>query len=119
MNDFKTIAKILSAVLIAEDTGNFDCKMVSPEVLGESKQKIDILASQLQYDGYVSGLCIIDGIDNQEYPVVSWGHSKPMLTIKGREFIEENKPLNKAIKELKDMAISVAGQAITNQLMKM
>lgn len=37
MNDFKTIAKILSAVLIAEDTGKFDCKMVSPEVLGESK----------------------------------------------------------------------------------
>lgn len=118
MNDVKIIVKILSAILISEEKGNFDSSLVSPEVLGTTQQKIDIIGTQLQKSGYIEGLQILE-VDGMPYPHVYWSCSAPMLTIEGRMFIEQNEPLKKAINELKEITINCATQALANTIMKL
>lgn len=107
-DDFKTMAKILYSVKVCERQGYMDKSQFAEEVLGVDNQTRDSLIISLQRDGYVDGFNIIDDIDNMKYPVVMIDHSLPRITVKGLEYIEESKPLKKAIKALRDMAIEVA-----------
>lgn len=116
MNDFKVMARILSAVKQCEKSRSIDLALFDPKVLGTDEQTRDSLVIKMQKDGYVEGFFIEDGIDNLPYPVVLYNASTPSITLKGMTYIEENKPLNKAIKELKKAALSVAVNKISNGL---
>ena len=42
--------------------------------------------------------------------------SKPRITIKGMEFIEESKPLKKAIRNITDISLNVATGKLSNAI---
>lgn len=117
MNDFKIMARILSAVKQCEKSRSMDLALFDPKVLGTDEATRDSLVIKLQKDGYVEGFFIEDSIDNMPYPAVLYNASNPSITIKGMTFIEENKPLKKAIGELKKAALSAAVNKITNGIM--
>ena len=93
--------------------------LVDEKVLKTTDVNRDILAVKLQKAGYIEGLVIIDDVDNQKFPHVAWGKSKPAVTLEGLTWVQENEPLRKAIKELKDDGISVATQVVSNYIQKM
>ena len=116
MNDFKVMAGILSAIRQCEYERRMDLSLFDARALKTDESTRDSLIVKLQEDGYVEGFCIIDDIDNQEYPVVLLNKSIPKITIKGMTFIEGNKPLKEAIRTMKDVAIAVATAKLTNGL---
>lgn len=114
MNDFKAMARILSAVKQCESERRMDFSLFQSEVLKTDETTRDSLIVKLQKDGYIEGFMIIDDIDNQAYPFIAWTHSNPKITIKGMTFIEENKTLKKAMKEIRDTEIDIAKGKIIN-----
>ena len=117
MSDFKLMAKILSAVKSCEQERQMDVSLFQPEVLGASEGERDSMIVKLQEDGYVDGFYIVDEVDNLAYPAVMLKHSRPRITIKGMEYIEQNAPLNKAIKALKETATKTAIGKLTGAIL--
>lgn len=108
VNDFKAMARILASIRASEDMPAFDPNLVDPSVLRCDEKTRDLLAIKLQRSGYIEGLFIVDDIDNQPRPVVLWSASKPSITIKGMEFMQESKPLRKALEEIRKESLQVA-----------
>lgn len=114
MNDFKVMAKILTAVKVCEHERKMNPVLFDIKVLKTDEATRDSIVVKLQEDGYVDGFLIVDDIDNQAYPAVMYNTSNPKITIKGLTFIEENKPLKKAIEELKNIVLSAASDTLSN-----
>lgn len=62
---------------------------------------------------------IIDSIDVQRAPFIYWPGSKPSVTLKGLEYMEECKPLKSAFKALRDTGTQIAAQVIANEIEKL
>lgn len=101
MEDFKAIAKILSAIRACERNRSVNQYSFAPECLGMDEGLRDMLIVKLQKAGYIEGFNIIEGIDGQQYPIVNIEKSVPMITLSGLTFMAENDPLQKAIREMK------------------
>ncbi len=67
MDDFKVLARLLAAIRAAESLPRFDVALVDPAVLQTTAVKRDRLAIRLQKEGYVEGLCAVDGLDSGNY----------------------------------------------------
>lgn len=74
------------------------------------------MAFKLQMSGYIDGLFTIDGIDNATAPLIRWDLSTPEVTLAGLAFMEDSEPLKRAYRELRDVAVSVASQAVANTI---
>lgn len=109
MEDFKIMAKLLAAIHGSEDKPQFRETFVDASALGTTERKRDLLACKLQSDGYIDGLMTADDIDNAPKSKVLWNYSQPIVTIKGLEYIQNSKPLQKAFREIasagKELAI--------------
>lgn len=114
MDDFKTIARLLAAVKAGQDLPVFNCALVDEKTLRTTAAARDRLAVLLRDEGLISGLFVIDDVDNQAVPVVLWPQSHPRLTLKGMEYLRDNHAVRKALQELKDAGIAMASQAIAN-----
>lgn len=112
MDDFKIIAQLLAAVRIGEGQKVFNCALVDEKVIKAPAAKRDSLAIKLQKEGLIAGLFVLDDIDNQPYPAVMWEYSHPEITLAGLEYIQTNSALKSALRELKDIGVTVAAQAI-------
>ena len=112
-DDFKVMARLLSAIRANEEKPVFNPLIVDEKVLGTTAEHRDSLAIKLQKAGYIEGIFILDGIDNMPRPVVLWGNSHPSITIAGLEFIQTSEPLRKAGKAIIDAGIAVASQTIS------
>ena len=112
MDDFKVMARLLAAIRASEESPVFDVALIDEKVLKTTAVNRDLLAVKLQKAGYIEGLVIID-----DY--VAWEKSKPAVTLEGLTWMQENKPLRKAINELKDDGISVAAKAVSNYIQKL
>lgn len=119
MDDFKIIARLLGAIRAGEENGIFDVNLVDEKVLKTTAKKRDSLAIKLQKKKYIDGLFIIDDIDNMSEPCVLWSSSKPTVTLDGLEYIATNAPLQKAMREIKDVGISLAAQVVSNSISEM
>ena len=117
MDDFKVIARLLSAIHAGEENPPFNLALIDEKVLQTTAAKRDRLAIKLQKEGYVEGLFVIDDIDNQPVPVVMWNASKPEITLKGLEYIASNSSLQKALKEIAKATISSALAMVSNAAM--
>lgn len=117
MNDFKLMARILSAIKVCEHERCMNVALFDTKVLKTDEATRDSLIAKLQEDGYVKGFDIIDDIDNQQYPYVMLNSSAPKITIKGMEYIEESKPLNKAFKAVTGVALNMAANNISNMML--
>ena len=116
MNDFKVIARLLTAIRKSEESPVFNTALVSEQALQTTAVNRDILARKLYKDGYIDGLYIIDGVDNVSCPVILWDNSKPEVTLKGLEYMEESSPLRKALKEIEAVGSAVAAAVVTSAI---
>lgn len=116
MEEFKVIARILAAIRAGEGQPRFNASLVDSAVVKTDDATRDNLALKLQKEGYIDGLCIIDGIDNAERPVIAWSASKPEVTIKGLEYIDNSDSLKRAFTEIKSAGVAAAAQAVSNTI---
>ena len=95
MEEFKLMARLLAAIRVSEDKEVFDLNLVSEQVLNTTARPRDKMAMKLQNAGYITGIVKLDGIDNLEEDIIMWNESKPEVTIKGLEYIQNSEPLRK------------------------
>lgn len=116
MEEFKIIARLLAAIKAGEKQNEFDINLIDSKVLKTDDSTRDMLAIKLQKEGYIEGLFIVDDIDNMPRPVIMWNASRPQITLKGYEYIDNSSSLKKAFKELKNIGVSTAAQIVSNTI---
>lgn len=104
MDDFRTIYKILRILQNSMDLEEFDRNSISAEALGLSVPKWSRLMAMLVKEGYITGGETWNAMDCG-YPRVAL--SRPELTLKGLEYLEENSLMKKAA----DLAKGIVGTA--------
>lgn len=92
MNNFKIIYRILKNIEQSMDFEEFDEFCISPEYLGISEQRWKVLINELVTAEYVKGITItpLIGVPSGRIKIV-----KPVLTLKGMEYLEENSMMKK------------------------
>ncbi len=93
MEEFKIIYKILRILRKAMDTDEFDHDLICPETLGLSQQKWNRIMRMLVLNEYISGAETWESFDCP-YPKVRL--TRPEITLKGLEYLEENSLMKKA-----------------------
>ena len=100
MEQFKQIYRILSILHKAMDLEEWDSKLLSPEALGISLPMWSRLMAMLLKEGYITGGEVWESFD-VSYPKVKL--SRPEITLKGLEYLEENSLMKKAGEMLKEV----------------
>lgn len=93
MEDFRIIYKILRILQKTMDLEEFDSEELSAEALGLTVPKWSRLMAMLLKEGYISGGQTWNTMDCG-YPKVAL--TRPELTMKGLEYLEENGLMKKA-----------------------
>mgnify|MGYP004479840261 FL=1 len=93
MDDFRTIYKILRILQKSMDLEEFNKNSISAETLGLSIPKWNRIMAMLLNEGYISGGETWNAMDCG-YPKVAL--TRPELTLKGLEYLEENSLMRKA-----------------------
>ena len=93
MDDFRTIYKILRILQKSMDLEEFKKNSISAETLGLSIPKWNRIMAMLLNEGYISGGETWNAMDCG-YPKVAL--TRPELTLKGLEYLEENSLMRKA-----------------------
>ena len=104
MDDFRIIYKILRILQKSMDLEEFDKSRISAEILGLSIPKWNRIMAMLLNEGYISGGETWNAMDCG-YPKVAL--TRPELTLKGLEYLEENSLMRKAA----DLAKGIVGTA--------
>lgn len=104
MDDFRTIYKILRILQKSMDLEEFKKNSISAETLGLSIPKWNRIMAMLLNEGYISGGETWNAMDCG-YPKVAL--TRPELTLKGLEYLEENSLMRKAA----DLAKGIVGAA--------
>lgn len=104
MDDFRIIYKILRILQNSMDLEEFDRNSISAKALGLSVPKWSRLMAMLVKEGYITGGETWNAMDCG-YPRVAL--SRPELTLKGLEYLEENSLMKKAA----DLAKGIVGTA--------
>lgn len=104
MDDFRIIYKILRILQNSMDLEEFDRNSISAGALGLSVPKWSRLMAMLVKEGYITGGETWNAMDCG-YPRVAL--SRPELTLKGLEYLEENSLMKKAA----DLAKGIVGTA--------
>lgn len=93
MDDFRVIYRILRILQNSMDCEEFDIKHLSADQLGLSLPKWSRIMAMLLKEGYISGGETWNAMDCG-YPRVAL--TRPELTLKGLEYLEENSMMKKA-----------------------
>ena len=93
MEDFRIIYRILRILQKSMDLEEFDQNSISAEALGLSVPKWIRLMAMLLKEGYISGGETWNAMECG-YPRVAL--TRPELTLKGLEYLEENSLMRKA-----------------------
>ena len=104
MDDFRIIYKILRILQRSMDLEEFDKSNISAEALDLSVPKWSRIMAMLLNEGYISGGETWNAVDCG-YPRVAL--TRPELTLKGLEYLEENSLMRKAA----DLAKGIVGTA--------
>ena len=99
-NNFTIIYKILKALEQSMDYEEFDSDLISPEVLGVTKERRDKLLVEMQNEGYISGLCVKQYLRGNTIVKIQ----RPEITIKVLEYLSENSMMKKAANLIKGIA---------------
>lgn len=94
----KTIYKILSSFERQIDNPWFDMDEISPDVLGISKLRRDRYLQMLIDAGYIAGIRAKE-LSNQTFNIIV---TAPHITLKGLEFLAENRLMRRAYNFVKD-----------------
>lgn len=102
MDNFKIIYKILRLLEESMDYDEFDTGLLSPELLGVSENRMNAILIMLQDEGYISGIIYRKGLNGVKL-------NKPVITLKGLEYLEENSTMKKVAGLLKGIKEAVPG----------
>ena len=102
MDNFVVIYRILKALEASMDFEEFDEQLISPERIGITKERRDKLLIQMQKEGYISGISVVQYV-NLASPSVDIPNSIS-ITIKGLEYLAENSLMKKAANLAKGVA---------------
>lgn len=107
MDNFTVIYKILKALEKAMDYDEFDIAMISCERLNISCQRWEKILIMLAKDGYIEGVvfdqCAGDYSPKLEKPI------RPVITLKGLEYLSENTLMKKAANIVRGLKETVPG----------
>ena len=117
MKDFQTMVRLLAAIRAGEGKP-FNTALVDERVLKTYDAERDALACKLQREGYIDGLYIIETLDEGPDTVL-WEQSRPEVTIKGLELMQNSEPLRKAAEELKNAAVQTAAAMVAGKIAQM
>lgn len=102
MDNFKIIYKILRLLEEAMDYEEFDVSLLNPELLGVSENRMNAILIMLQDEGYITGIIYRKGLNGVKL-------NKPVITLKGLEYLEENSTMKKVAGLLKGIKEAVPG----------
>ena len=94
MEEFKVIYRILRILQKAMDVDEFDQGMISPTALGLSQQKWSRIMRMLLLNDYITGADTWESFDCYPYPKVKL--TRPEISLKGLEYLEDNSLMKKA-----------------------
>lgn len=100
MDNFRVIYRILKALEKAMDFDEFDMDLISYGTLGISENRWLKIMAMLKNEGYIEGLSIKRGLGD-EYLVSG---SRPEITLRGLEYLNENSLMRKAAAFAKGVA---------------
>lgn len=95
MEYFSIIYRILKIIESSMDAEEFDAKAISPEALHISETRWHIIMGELIQNGYIRGASFVP-LPGHEVTQVRI--TRPILTIKGAEYLHENTMMQKAYK---------------------
>lgn len=84
------------------DYDEFDLSLLNPELLGVSENRMNAILITLQDEGYISGIIYRKGLNGVKL-------NKPVITLKGLEYLEENSMMKKVAGLLKGIKETVPG----------
>lgn len=94
MGNFKVIYNILKTIEKSMDFEEFDKESISHQRLNISYERQRILINQLVKDGFIDGILLVSSFNTETTKDVKI--VKPVLTLKGMEYLEENSMMKKA-----------------------
>ena len=97
--DFTVIYKILRTLQKWRGRESFEVELISAKAMKMEYEDWEQLMIELQEDGYIKGLVYSQGLTDM-FPHISEPIC-PEITIKGLEYLEENKFMRKAANMLK------------------
>lgn len=106
MDDFRLIYKILRILQRSMDCEEFDNELLSAESLDLSVPKWSRIMTMLLHEGYISGGQTWNAMDCS-YPKVKL--TRPEITLKGLEYLEENTLMKKAANLAKGIKDTIQG----------
>ena len=105
MDNVSIIYRILKTLEVSMDTEEFDRRSISAETMHISEQRLLSLLRMLAEAGLIEGVHIdVDAAGNF---MVS--ESRPRLTLKGLEYLNENSLMQRAMKMAKGIKDSIPG----------
>ena len=107
MDNFKIIYRILKYLEQHLGEENLDLDKISHEHLGISFLRWECLLRMMQEEGYIKGLVYEQTMSDSSPHVVT--PIRPKITIKGLEYLEENKFMKKAENALKAIREIIPG----------
>lgn len=93
MEQFRIIYRILKVLQQAMDAEAPDCETISAKTLGISMPMWINIMCMLVQGGYISGVKVVE-YDGGGLPIVYM--TRPMITLKGLAYLEENSMMRKA-----------------------
>ena len=106
MDDFYLFYKILRILQKSIDCEEIDKEVLSPERLGMSEPKWNRIMAMLLNEGYIAGGQTWNALDCG-YPRVVL--TRPEITLKGLEYLEENTLMRKAANLAKGIKDTIPG----------
>ena len=105
MDNVRIIYRILKTLEASMDAEEFDRRAISAETLRVSEQRLLSLLRMLVEAGLIEGVHI--NVDAARNFMVS--ESRPRLTLKGLEYLNENSLMQRAMKMAKGIKDSIPG----------
>lgn len=102
MDNFKVIYKILKLLEEAMDQDEFDISLLSPDLLGVTENRRNAILKMLQAESYITGVLYRNGLSGVKL-------SKPAITLKGLQYLEENSMMKKVSGILKGIKETIPG----------
>ena len=109
MNNFTVIYKILRYLEASLDAEEFDDEAISAEKLKITQERWEQLLIMMQDEGYINGLVITKTLSDTKRHIAE--PIQPEITLKGLEYLADNRMMRKAADLLKGAA-GIAGKVL-------
>lgn len=105
MDNFKIIYKILKRLESMMDCEYTDTTAISHERLGITRERWEQILILLQENGYIKGIATAKTVEDDKSHIVE--PIKPIITLKGLEYLADNSLMKKAGNMLKGIIETV------------